>query len=123
MSALVMAGRMIAVAPTATRNPQALQLDGLMFFGFLSAFFTLAFYFSRHCSRSCMVAFAISLASTAVYGFLQGAWPLGAIQIAWCAITLWQLLKPGSGRAWSRPRRWRVVQATPERISRMFGPL
>ena len=66
------------------------QLDGLMLFGFLSAFVALVCWIYRNESRELAVAFALCLAATAVYAFLAGAWPVGIVQIAWSAIAMRQ---------------------------------
>jgi len=33
-----------------------------------------------------ILGFAISCALGSVYGFLQGAWPFGAVEVVWCGI-------------------------------------
>jgi len=33
-----------------------------------------------------ILGFAISCALGSVYGFLQGAWPFGAVEAVWCVI-------------------------------------
>jgi len=112
----------IAVLAIRATHPVAGHLDPLTLFGFISVFFTLGFYLSRHESGSAMAAFAVCLAGTALYAFLQGAWPLGVVQVIWCATTLWQVFKSRNNRKGRRARS-RVVPPTSERISRMFGPL
>jgi hypothetical protein len=120
-------GIILAASVTEAGNHEVPQLDGVMLLGFLSAFFTMAFYINRHQSRSMMVALALSLAATAMYGFLQGAWPLGFIQAVWSVMTLRQSFKPRTNRKSTPRRRWQYANATPRpyemesRISRMFG--
>jgi hypothetical protein len=58
------------------------QLDHLMLFGFLSAFAAAACCIYRHESRNSMFAFAAALAAASVYGFLDGAWPMGILSAA-----------------------------------------
>jgi hypothetical protein len=58
-------------------------LDHVMLFGFLSVFAAGVCYLHRHDSRAAMLTFAASLAATGVYGFLEGAWPLGILETAW----------------------------------------
>jgi hypothetical protein len=122
-------GRIVAVAAAATVHHADPHLDSLMLFGFLSAFLTMLFYLYQNQSKSTKAALAVCLAATAVYGFLQGAWPLGIIQTAWSAKTLLQLFKPGKNRtANCQPHRETTEAIAPpceegSRISRMFGPM
>jgi hypothetical protein len=89
-----------------------------MLFGFLSALFTLVFYLNRHQSKAIMAALAVCLVGTAIYGFLQGAWPLGLLQAAWSATALRRSFMPRSNRK-ARPSPIDIES----RISRMFGPM
>jgi hypothetical protein len=43
-----------------------------------------------------VLAFAAACALSALYGFLQGAWPFGFVETVWTAVAL---------------RRWRKLQA------------
>ena len=103
-------------------------LDGLLLLGFLSVFLTLVFYINQHHSRANMAALVLCLAATAVYGFLQGAWPLGIMQTAWCAMTIQRLFQPpGKSKGYRQPRPLSVERITnpmdsESRISQMFGP-
>jgi hypothetical protein len=54
------------------------------------------FYALEERSPAYILAFAGGCAASAVYGFLQGAWPFGVIEIAWTAIAL---------HRWNRRRR------------------
>jgi hypothetical protein len=121
MVALHPAGKIIVImAPNLGHHPVA-ELDGLMLFGFVSAFFTLAFYLVRQEARSTMVGFGVCLAATAIYGILQGAWPLGAIQAVWSATTFWHSFDARYSRMPNR-RRAQLMRVAPDRITRMFGP-
>jgi hypothetical protein len=107
------------------------ELDVLMLFGFLSAFLTLVFFIHQRESRACVLALAVCLMATAVYGFLQGAFALAILQSVWAIATIcrWHKEKSISGsprhlsRYFSRrmsgslPRRWE----SESRFSRMFG--
>jgi hypothetical protein len=97
------------------------MMDGLMLFGFVSVLFTLAFYMVRNESRSAMVTLGVCLAATAMYGFLKGAWPLGAIQAVWSATTFWRSLDSRNFPTANR-RRAQLMRIAPDRMSRMFGP-
>jgi hypothetical protein len=59
------------------------EMDGTMVFGVLSAGMCAACYFQRHKGPVAMLTFAVSLAATGVYGFMEGAWPLGLLETAW----------------------------------------
>ncbi len=72
----------IAVSHHAMVSPPT-QVDGLMVFGCLSAVATAACYLRRHESRAAMLTFAAALAATGIYGFAEGAWPLGMLEVAW----------------------------------------
>jgi hypothetical protein len=58
-------------------------LNTVMLFGFLSVVAAAVCYLYRHDSRAAMFTFAASLAATGVYGFLEGAWPLGILETMW----------------------------------------
>ena len=110
---------------TVEATHEAAQLDSLLLFGFLSVFLTVVFYVNQDYSRANKLALAVCLAATAVYGFLQGAWPLGMIQTAWCVMTFQRCFKPSKNKTESRPERAERIFIpidTESRISRMFGP-
>lgn len=122
-------GRIVAVAEMGTVQHAEPHLDTLMLFGFLAAFLTLVFYLNRHQSKATMTALAVSLAGTALYGFLQGAWPLGLLQATWSAIAIRRSFMPRSNRTASRQLVSEETETMPSplesesRISRMFGPM
>jgi hypothetical protein len=95
-------------------------MDQLMVFGFFAAFLTLVVGLYARQSRFGLAAFAACLTATAVYGFMQGAWPLAIVQAAWAAAVF--------GRSWrgknfvrsSLPLRPRIY-VDESRMSRMFG--
>ena len=41
-------------------------------------------------------AFSLACVTAAIYGFLQGAWPFGLIEVIWAFVALW---------------RWRMLRA------------
>jgi len=102
-------------------------IDRVMLLGFLSAFFTMVFYLNRNQTRAAMAALAICLAGTAVYGFMQGAWPLGSIQAIWCILTFRQALnwkmhiKETRRHAMLAGLRGPLVSES--RLRRLFGPM
>jgi hypothetical protein len=64
------------------------QIDVLMLSGFLISLLTLVVWMHPVCTRSRTLAFAACLLGLAIFGFLQGAWPLGVVAIVWSAATL-----------------------------------
>jgi hypothetical protein len=48
----------------------------------------LVFYALEERSHWYVLAFAVTCGLASVYGFLQGAWPFGLVEIAWVAVAL-----------------------------------
>ena len=65
-----------------------MHLDGLTLFGLLAVSASLACYAMENRARLWVLAFAVSNVAAAVYGFLQGAWPFGLVEIAWALVAL-----------------------------------
>jgi hypothetical protein len=65
-----------------------MQLDGLTLFGLLSLSAMLVFYALEHRSHWFVLAFAGGCVAASVYGFLQGAWPFGVVELIWAAVAL-----------------------------------
>jgi presenilin-like A22 family membrane protease len=63
-----------------------MQLDGLTLFGLLSLSVMLVFYALEHRSHWFVLAFAGGCIAASVYGFLQGAWPFGIVELIWAAV-------------------------------------
>jgi hypothetical protein len=80
----------IATAAALHRLPAAPvpQLDVLMLSGFLLSILTLVIWLHPVKSRPRTFAFATAIAGLALFGFMQGAWPLGIVAIVWSAATL-----------------------------------
>src|SRR5207237_6525254 len=57
-------------------------------FGFLAVTATLVFYACEGRSPGFILAFGAGCLASAVYGFLQGAWPFGVIEIAWTVVAV-----------------------------------
>ncbi len=57
-------------------------------FGLAAVTATLLFYALEDRSPVYILAFAGGCLASAVYGFLQGAWPFGVIEIAWTIIAV-----------------------------------
>ena len=63
-----------------------MQLDGLTLFGLLSLSAMLVFYALEHRSHWYVLAMAGACIAASIYGFLQGAWPFGVLELIWAAI-------------------------------------
>ena len=69
-------------------------------FGLLAVTLTLVFYALEDRSPTFVLAFGGGCLASAVYGFLQGAWPFGLIEIAWTIVAV---------RRWLDRRRSRLA--------------
>jgi len=67
-------------------------MDALTAFGLVSVTAMLVFYAFEDRSPHFILAFAAACAAGLVYGFLQGAWPLGLVEAVWALIAArrWQ---------------------------------
>lgn len=68
-------------------------MDALTLFGAVAVSVMLLFYALEDRAAILVLAFALACLASATYGFLQGAWPFGVVEIIW------------AGGAF---RRWRV---------------
>src|SRR5580704_4347105 len=82
----------IAFTAASYRHAVPPEMDQLMVFGFFAAFLTLVVGLYARQSRLGLATFAACLTATAVYGFMQGAWPIAIVQAAWAAVVF--------GRSW-----------------------
>lgn len=88
-----------------------MSMDGLTLFGLVAIFLGLIFYALEERSPWFVLAFAVACAGSSVYGFLQGAWPFGLVEIFWTVAAL---------RRWWQTRRTRVRDMdAPVRASRI----
>lgn len=71
-------------------------MDKLTIFGFLSVTAMLVFYALEDRGREYTLAFAAACLLGSVYGFLQGAWPFGAVEIVWAGIAVKKWWSRGS---------------------------
>lgn len=60
----------------------------LTVFGVIAVGSMLLFYALEARSPRWILAFAVACLASSAYGFLQGAWPFGVIEIIWSAIAL-----------------------------------
>jgi hypothetical protein len=63
-------------------------VDGLTAFGLFAVTAMLVCYALEDRSRWFILAFAAACALGSVYGFLQGAWPFGAVEAIWSLVAL-----------------------------------
>jgi hypothetical protein len=57
-------------------------------FGLAAVTATLLFYAFEDRSAWCILGFAAGCVASSVYGFLQGAWPFGVVEIAWTMVAI-----------------------------------
>jgi len=72
----------------------------LTFYGLFAVTAMLVFYALERRSNWYVLAFALSCLLASGYGFLQGAWPFGLVEVVWAGVAL---------RRWQRAReqaRW-----------------
>ena len=63
-------------------------MDRLTFFGLFAVTAMLVFYALEKRHRGFILAFAAACALGSVYGFLQGAWPFGAVEAVWSFVAV-----------------------------------
>ncbi len=62
-------------------------------FGLFSITIMLVFYALEHRSHWYTFCFGLSCILASIYGFLQGAWPFGIVELAWTIVVLRKWLK------------------------------
>ena len=62
------------------------MLDALTLFGLFAVTAMLVFYALEDHSPWYILAFAAACALASIYGFLQGAWPFGAVEAIWAVV-------------------------------------
>ena len=63
-------------------------MNALTLFGLFAVTAMLIFYAFEQRSPWFIFGFAVSCALGSIYGFLQGAWPFGAVEAIWCLVAL-----------------------------------
>ena len=63
-------------------------MDILTAFGALAVMSMLAFYALEDRSAKFVLAFAGARLASSAYGFLQGAWPFGVVELVWSGVAL-----------------------------------
>ncbi len=68
-------------------------MDALTLYGALAVGAMLVFYALEERSAVFVLAFAGACLASSAYGFLQGAWPFGVVELIWSGIALrrWRL--------------------------------
>lgn len=65
-------------------------MDLLTLFGLFAVTSMVVFYALEHRSRWFILSFAGACALASVYGFLQGAWPFGVVEVVWAFVAVWR---------------------------------
>ena len=63
-------------------------IDALTAFGLVAVGFTALCYAMEERSPIWTLGFAAGSALSSVYGFMQGAWPFGVVEIVWTVVAL-----------------------------------
>jgi hypothetical protein len=63
-------------------------MDGLTLFGLLAVSLMLGFYALEERSSWFILLFAGACVLASAYGFLQGAWPFGAVEAIWSLVAV-----------------------------------
>ena len=63
-------------------------MTALNLFGLLAVSVMVTCYAMETRHRGFILAFAASCLLASVYGFLQGAWPFGAVEVIWSAVAI-----------------------------------
>lgn len=63
-------------------------MDALTIFGAVAVAAMLLFYALEDRSAWYVLAFAGACLASSVYGFLQGAWPFGVVELIWSGVAL-----------------------------------
>ena len=60
----------------------------LTLYGVVAVGSMLVFYALEARGRAFVLAFAVACVASSVYGFLQGAWPFGAVELVWSGVAV-----------------------------------
>lgn len=65
-------------------------MDALSLFGLFAVTGMLVTYALERRSDWFILAFAAFCALGSAYGFLQGAWPFGIVEVIWAGVAMWR---------------------------------
>ena len=65
-------------------------MDALTAFGVITLTVMLILYALEDRSPWYILAFAGACLLASVYGFLEGAWPFGVLEVIWAGVALWR---------------------------------
>ena len=76
-------------------------MDAVTLFGLFAVTFMLVCYVMEDRSPWWILAFAVGCLMGSAYGFLQGAWPFGAVELIWTVVALrrWWVARGGAAGA------------------------
>lgn len=63
-------------------------MNALTIYGVIAVGSMLLFYALEDRAAAFVLAFAAACLASAAYGFLQGAWPFGVVEVIWSAVAL-----------------------------------
>ena len=86
-------------------------MDALTLFGALAVTAMLVFYTLEPRSPVFVLAFALACLASSTYGFLQGAWPFGVVELIWSAVALRRWWRRRAQTAAKRQRDFREESA------------
>ena len=79
-------------------------MNALSVYGAAAVSLMLVFYALESRSHVFVLGFAAACLASSLYGFLQGAWPFGVVELVWSGVALrrwylrWRGPVPGAGR-------------------------
>jgi hypothetical protein len=62
--------------------------NALTLYGVVAVSSMLIFYALEARARVFVLAFAAACLASSIYGFLQGAWPFGVVEVVWSGVAL-----------------------------------
>ena len=75
-------------------------MDPLTAFGVVAVGGMLLCYALESRGAGWVLAFAVGCLASSAYGFLQGAWPFGVVELVWSGVALrrWHMRRAGADR-------------------------
>lgn len=75
-------------------------MDGLTLFGLIAVTAMMVLYGLEPRAPSFVLGFSAACLAASVYGFLQGAWPFGVVELVWSGVALrrWWNRRPSPAR-------------------------